>query len=283
MQATDIASRFGLQKYPRSWRGRCPCCDYGGNTFSVRAGRNGEALVYCANGCDRENLIEAVARATGQLRPEPKVEADDAAARHRKQERALRLWRNSDAVTGTLADRYLTARGLAHLTASPALRFRGDCPHPERGRLPALVALVTNAADQPVAVHRTFLGSDGRKARVEPAKASLGPVWGGAIRLDLFTAEMPLVIGEGIESSASAGRLMGLPAWAALSAGNLAKGLVLPPSSRRVVIAADPDKAGEDAARTAALRWSAEGRNVEIARPNGVGDFNDTLRSNAHA
>ena len=56
-----------------------------------------------------------------------------------------------------------------------------------------------------------------------------------------FADRQPLVIGEGIESSASAGRLMGLPAWAAVSAGNLAKGLVLPSEARRVVIAADPD------------------------------------------
>ena len=35
----DIASRLGLRKYPRSWRGRCPACDYKG-TFSLRAGRD---------------------------------------------------------------------------------------------------------------------------------------------------------------------------------------------------------------------------------------------------
>ena len=33
----------------------------------------------------------------------------------------------------------------------------------------------------------------------------------------------PLVIGEGIETAASAGRLMGFSAWAAIAAGNMAK------------------------------------------------------------
>ena len=87
------------------------------------------------------------------------------------------------------------------------------------------------------------------------------------------------MIGEGIETSASAGRLMNLPAWAAISAGNLAKGLVLPPDAGRVVIAADPDEPGRVAARDAWIRWRAEGREVRIATPDGDGDFNDLLRT----
>jgi putative DNA primase/helicase len=38
------------------------------------------------------------------------------------------------------------------------------------------------------------------------------------------------------------GVVMGLPARAAISAGNMAKGLVVPPEARRVVIAANPDE-----------------------------------------
>lgn len=38
MNVTDVARRFGLPRYPRSWRGRCPGCGYSG-TFSVSAGR----------------------------------------------------------------------------------------------------------------------------------------------------------------------------------------------------------------------------------------------------
>jgi len=67
-----------------------------------------------------------------------------------------------------------------------------------------------------------------------------------------------------------------------ISAGNLAKGLVLPFEASRVVVAADPDRAGEQAARAAALRWSAEGRVVQIARPTGNGDFNDMVRGAVH-
>ena len=123
---------------------------------------------------------------------------------------------------------------------------------------------------------------DGRKATVTPVKASLGPIWGGAIRLQDPDPGQSIVIGEGIETSASAGCLMGLPAWAAISAGNLANALVLPPEVRRVVIAADPDDAGRRAARDAWIRWTAEGRKVRIALPDGAGDFNDLLLAAAH-
>jgi putative DNA primase/helicase len=279
LRATDVAFRLDLKRHPNSWRGRCPCCEYAANTFSVRASESGWARLFCSNGCTADELAEAVARAAGQPRPVQQPDVDTVAARERKRVRALALWRGSEPAVGTLADHYLATRGLPELATSPVLRFRGDTPHPERGRLPALVALVTDVAGAPISIHRTFLARDGTKARIEPAKASLGPFWGGAIRLQPVAADVPLVIGEGIESSASAGHLMGFPAWAAISAGNLAKGLILPPEARHVVIAADPDEAGQRAARDAWLRWRAEGRNVQIATPDAAGDFNDLLRA----
>ena len=44
-----------------------------------------------------------------------------------------------------------------------------------------------------------------------------------------------------------------------------------------MVIAADPDEAGADAAREAWQRWTDEGRTVRIATPDGPGDFADLL------
>jgi hypothetical protein len=278
LTAADIAGRLGLKKYRRSWRGTCPACDYA-RTFAIRE-MKGRTVTFCANGCGRDALADALARVTGaDNRPAERetVNLDDAARRAGATAEALKVWAGSTTALDTLADVYLTRRALPGLAASAALRFRGDCHHPEqRGRYPALVALVLDVAGKPVAVHRTYLGADGRKAAVEPPKASKGPVWGGAIRLDPEAPE--IVIGEGIESSASAGRLLQLPAWAALSAGNMARGLILPPEVRAVVIAADADEAGSKAADAAAERWRAEGRHVRIARPDSPGrDFNDLL------
>ena len=89
------------------------------------------------------------------------------------------------------------------------------------------------------------------------------------------------MVGEGIETAASAGMMMDAPAWAAISAGNLAAGLVLPAEVRHVIIAADPDGPGEQAAQQAARRWMHEGRRVKIARATGPGDFNDQLQRDA--
>ena len=286
MRAADVASRLGLRRYPRSWRGRCPCCDYGGSAFIVRGDRDGRALLHCANGCKHDELVRAVSRAIGHPEPAQAKNQSNAGARERKRDRALSLWTGSEPVVGTLADRYLTARGLPDLATSTALRFRVDTPHPEHARIPALLGLVCDLAGVPLGIHRTYLASDGSKARVEPPKASLGPTWGGAIRLDTFAPELPLVVGEGIESSASAARLLGFPGWAAISAGNLGRGLLLPPDVRRVIIAADPDDAGRAAAREAWLRWRSDGRQVQIAVPDREGsDFNDLLlaRETAHA
>jgi hypothetical protein len=278
MRATDIVTRLNLKRHPRSWRGRCPNCGYAGNTLVVKASKVGWAQLYCANGCTRDELAEAVAHATGHQHLGQRDDSRVVERRQRNSERALALWLGSESAIDTLADKYLTERGLTGLAASSALRFRGDTPHPEGGRLPALIALVCNVSGAPVAIHRTFLARDGSKSCSEPAKASLGTVWTGAVRLDPIATGTPLAIGEGIESSASAGRLMGLPAWAAVSAGNLANALQLPPEARSVVIAADPDWHGREAARAAWHRWKAEGRDVRIAIPDREKqDFNDLL------
>ncbi len=280
---SDIASRLGLKRSGNSWRGPCPACGYH-NSFSVREGRNGRHELHCASCHDRNAIADAVARSTGQEPPrKPASDATHVATRERNQGRAIALWNGSEPAPGTLADRYLTTRELPGLAASPALRFRSDTKHPEGGRLPAMIALVTDVNGTPIAVHRTYLNRDGGKATVEPTKASLGPVWGGAIRLHPAVAEHPLVIGEGIETAASAGRLMGCPAWAAISAGNMRKGLLLPPEVRHIIIGADPDDSGRNAANDAGRRWTDEGRQVQIATPKGSGDFNDLWRARGKA
>jgi phage/plasmid primase-like uncharacterized protein len=271
MTASELAARLGLRRYPRSWRGRCPACDYAGNTFSVRAARDQSPRFYCVNGCTRDELDQAVQQAFGTVwkAAKPPDAAEAIAARSRNQERAQRLW--SGAETDGAHRIYLATRGLAPLASSAALRFRTDTPHPEqRGRLPAMLAAITDAAGALIGVHRTYLRRDGTgKAHVEPTKASLGTVWGGAIRLDPVASE--LVIGEGIETAGAAGLLTGLPAWSAISAGNLARGLVLPAIVRSVVIAVDRDPSGESAARAAGTRWANEGRRVRYLSPDAAG------------
>ncbi len=278
----DLACRLDLRKRPRSWGGDCPACSYRA-AFSMKPGKAGGVRAYCANGCTADVLSDALQRALGAdwTLPARLPDRDIAAQRAGKQTAAARLFAGSTPLTAAdPAGRYLARRGLAHLLACPTLRYRSDCWHPEGGRWPALVAQVQDAAGTPVASHRTYVDRDGRKASVDPPRASLGPVWGAAIRLHDVAAE--LLVGEGVETAASAGLLLGLPAWAALSAGNMAAGLILPEMVRTITVAADPDEPGRRAARDASARWRAEGRTVRIAMPDKAGeDFNDLLQARA--
>jgi len=280
--AEHLAARLGLRRRPRSWGGNCPSCGYHA-AFTVRLPRKGKfPLLWCANGCTREQLAEAAQRAlnTASRPPVPLAPLALAEQRARKLEAARKLFAGAIAIRPDCpAGLYLAHRGVPHLVGCPGLRFRPDCWHPEsKGHVRAMVAEVLDAAGRPLGVHRTYLKGDGRKADVQPQKASLGPIRGGAVRLDPAAAE--LTVGEGIESAASAGVMLGLPAWAAISAGNLASGLELPPEVRVVAIAADHDGPGRKAAIEASVRWRAEGRTVRLAIPSGKGvDFNDLLRT----
>jgi phage/plasmid primase-like uncharacterized protein len=144
-----------------------------------------------------------------------------------------------------------------------------------------MIGLVQHALDGEVAIHRTFLRPDGSaKANVEPDKASLGPVSGGAVRLAPAQPNQWLVVAEGIETTLSVMLACGLPGWAALSASGISK-LLLPASESKVLICSDVDAngVGQRAANAAAERFLAEGRKVRVALAPAVGvDFNDLLR-----
>ena len=200
-----------------------------------------------------------------------------------RKKRALDLWNEAFPVSGTIAAQYLLARGLA-ISSLPVLRFHSRCPHPSGANLPAVIGLVEHVNHGPTAIHRTFISANGSgKAAVEPDKASLGPVAGGAVRLAQVRAGQWLLVAEGLETTFSVMHACALPGWAALSAGGI-KSLVLPPSANMVVICADDgaNGVGQRAANAAAERFLAEGRRVRIALPPRSGlDFNDLLRGSA--
>jgi putative DNA primase/helicase len=164
----------------------------------------------------------------------------------------------------------------------PTLRVHGLMWHRESGeKRPAMVALIEHPETGPVGCHITYINPLDPSVRVsiEPRKRSIGPVKGAAIRLAAVRAERALVVGEGIESTLSLMQLRALPGWAGISAPGL-RTLLLPPLARRVLIAMDHDAngAGEVAARDAGRRWILEGREVRLAVPPVLGDFNDVLQ-----
>jgi hypothetical protein len=182
-----------------------------------------------------------------------------------------------------VAQLYLRSRGITITPAS--LRFGWDVHTESHQRLPVMVGAVQHAERDGVqGVHITYLTAAGvGKANVQPAKRMRGPVGGGAVRL--AHAAHSLVVAEGIETALSVQQATGVPAWAALSAVGI-ENLVLPspPLAANIVIAADNDPRGLQAAETAARRFVAEGRRVRIALPpEPHADFNDALRAEAPA
>lgn len=191
------------------------------------------------------------------------------------EDRALACWREAKFIKGSIAEGYLRGRGIT-CDLSDTLRFHPNCVHPSRASFPAMVALVEGSGKS--AIHRTYLQTDGSgKAAVSPAKAMLGGVSGGAVRLS--AGEEKLVVCEGIETGLSL--LSGLlpysaTVWAALSTSGM-KTLTLPANPGRLTIAVDGDNAGRSAANQLAERATTLGWSVSLLPAPEGQDFNDVL------
>jgi putative DNA primase/helicase len=265
----------------RTWLGDCPVCHYP-DAFSVRE-LDGKTLFKCHVGCEQSAVIQAIGYGP-TLRRLP-VSTHLACRRGPAGQRsallsatACRLWAEAIPAPGTLVEAYLRARGIA--CPPPAtIRFLSNARHSPTGTSwPCMLAAVARSPDNKVvAVHRTFLGVGPHKAKIEPCRMTLGLVAGGAVR---FAPAGDVVgVAEGIETALSAMQLSGVAVWAALSAGGIER-LILPamPQARTVIVFADHDRRGIDAAEYAAARWRGEGREVRIELPTKPGtDFNDAL------
>lgn len=194
---------------------------------------------------------------------------------------ALRIWKQTRPLAGTVAARYLGARGVGHVAGVPALRFHPGLSHPTApGRFPVLVAGVQDVGGRFTGIQRTYLSPDGpRKAAVDPVRASLGQLTGGAVRL-ADPVDGRLLVGEGVETTAAAVRVLDWrgAAWAALGTSGL-RAVEIPAGVHDVVIAADRDPGGGGQLAAAALagRLADEGRSVAIELPPFVGDWCDVL------
>lgn len=200
-----------------------------------------------------------------------------------RREAAAAIWRRAGAITGTPVEVYLRGRGL-EAARIPTLRANRTKHAPSARHLWTMVAAVQHEGHAGVsAVARTYLDDAGHKSTIEPVRMMLGHVAGGAVRLARATDQ--LIVAEGIETALSVLQATRMPAWAALSAVGIRR-LVLPalPLASEVLIAADHDAEGIQAAQAAAGRWRGEGRRVHIAVPPEPGaDFNDILLDRAEA
>lgn len=249
----------------------------GGRYICFGCGAGGDVLDFVMR-VEGLSFAEAVAFLSGSpTTPRPAKAAPARPASARSVEPcavALKLWREARPAEGTPIEAYLRRRGLTLPIPASIRHHPGLLYTPAGLRFPAMVCAVQAPDRRLQAIHRTYLTADGRKADVASPKMMLGPCAGGAVRLG--PAARRLLVGEGIETSLAAMQATGIPAWAALSTSGL-RSLILPSVVREVVIAADGDGPGIEAAEAAARRWTAEGRTCRIARPPEGSDFADVL------
>jgi putative DNA primase/helicase len=276
---------------PHSWMARCPAHDDRDPSLSVSV-KEGRILIYCFAGCSADAVLEAAGLTWRDLRepdpwaylppfpsrPKPRPKSEPEAPSLEGLERWERLWEAAKP-SHPLLRRYLKARGLS-LEPPPTLRvafLRGE---------PAMVARVEGpggyfGAPTPqmnlLGLHLTTLEPDGRGRKGKRLAKGSKPK-GGAIRLFPLEAGKPLALAEGIETALAVREATGWPVWALVAASFL-KEASLPPEVKEVVVAADHDKAGLEAAHALARRLLREGRKVRLAVPPVEGeDWLDALK-----
>lgn len=273
-RARAIVTRLGGRWNGRSGECRCPAHDDSSPSLSVRLGDTA-ILFKCFAGCDTRDVLRALARDDlydGTRLPMPdRPPGKDLSAAARK------IWAESAPIAGTIAERYLEARGLPG--PHPRLRFNGRTPLGAGAnvrRLPAMIAAVEIEAG-PIAVYRTFLDPDDvlRRPFTNP-KRMLALPGSGAVRLTSAGDELGLA--EGIENALSATAWFGVPTWAVLGAERYAS-VAIPRQVKRIIIFGDHGPAAEAALGRALPNLEGNGREVVVRLPDHAGDWNDAWRS----
>jgi len=300
---SGVASKAGVKliRAGREWKACCPFHPDNTPSFTVYAD---DRRAHCF-GCGWSgDVLDFVQQAYGVKLPAAIDMLDGGALRELEQQRApaqpktdmrpvaQRIVKESVPIEGTPAAIYLRSRGIT-IDLPHTLRFARLAPPKIEGNgvlaangpelLPTLIAIVTDAAGELVALQRTYLTEDGRKAATKPTdtdrkpkvKYSLGNVMGGSIRLGPPSAS--ILVCEGLEDGLTLAQGLGRSVWVAAGT-SMMPGMIFPPVVRSVVIGADGNTPGEVAAQKAAEAYAASGLSVRIMRPTPpFVDFNAEL------
>ena len=275
MRAKNIVEKLG-----GIWRGSrgeclCPAHNDSSPSLSVRLGDTA-ILFHCFAGCTPVDVMKALER--NKLHDRTAVEMPDVKPKRDMGALAVRLWKASVPIAGTLAEEYLLARGLSP-PYSKALRFNPSTilgSGPTKRIMPAMIAAAEN--DMGVAaVQRTFLDpEDVLRKPIPKPKVSLGLIGTAAIRLAPATDELGLA--EGIEDALSAMEWFGTPTWALGGVERLAF-VAIPEKVRRVIVYADRGRAAERLLEKARDHLTANGRELIPRLPPHHDDWNDAWRA----
>lgn len=271
--------------------------------YILFAGNKAEALKWSRAWLGIDNDEEALHRAREEIRrhKESQIAAEVARADEADDTRAAawRIWiAAQERLAGTPVAAYLAGRGtpLEALGRQPrVLRYHPRLWSTEtNSHHPAMVAAVTNAAGDVIAVHRTYLqirpDRTVVKAPLEDVKLTLGSYKGGCIRLWRGSSGKswrdapaePVAITEGIEDGLTVAYAMPeLRVLVAIAVNNFAN-IALPAQLHTVFccVHRDGDNPGSaKAIEKAVARWRAEDRQARLVWSPVGKDLNDLLRS----
>lgn len=260
---------------------RCPAHDDQNPSLHVEDGQKG-VVFHCHAGCSNEDVTAELRRRglwpkrRGRVRLRPA--GNDVAT---GTEQIARKLLDAAEESTERPTAYLRGRGIRRSSSTLKLLNSGTMREITGKILPAMIAPVTDKDGRNMGVHVTYQTANAKDIAVGKhgkARRMYGGIKGGQVVLKHAHPEQPYILGEGIETVLSAMQITGAPGGAALSATNLPK--ADPPKCSEVIIAADADKAGVEAAEKLAGRLVSAGHKVRIATPATPGsDWNDELRA----
>lgn len=286
----------------------CPSC--GGEDRFRFDDKEGRGTFFCSQ-CGAGNGVELVmrvrkvgfadaARMVEEAAGHAPVEVKRAAEKTgRTSEWARQAWQQATPLNGIdPASKYLARRSIRIAPFPKMLRFVGRARYVHDDKRssyhPAMLARFVSPDGERMTVQWQFLDDKGNKADLGGAEKSrkLAPCpvpQGGAVRLASSAETMG--VAEGIETALSAMQRDGIPVWATLSSGLLAK-WEPPPSVKHLIVYGDHDSSftGQAAAYALAHRLKCQKQyarieTIEVRMPGVLvehdaadTDWNDVLR-----
>jgi len=266
----------------------CPAHDDRDPSLTVKAGHSGNVVVRCHAGCSQEKVLTELRRRGFRLSPRDRDYQNRQATRERQQMEREReaewedkrryAWHILYRTTADpdLVQRYLSGRKIASIPPGARALDAKTCRELFGYPYPAMVVPIINPLKLGIqGVQVTFLAKDG-SSRLK--RRTYGNLKHGYVVVGRLDKSKPLLVGEGVESVASACQITGLPGIAALSSTNLPA--ITPPPAPELITVGDNDKAGREGAQQAAQVWTQSGRVVRTAMPGDPeekADWNNVL------
>jgi DNA primase len=215
----------------------------------------------------------------GQCQTRDSIKADASEDDKRRIAHAHGLWLKREPVPGTLAEDYLRQIRAVSMPIPDILGFVDSAYCSPLGEeTAALIAPLQNSAGHVTAVQQIFLcretmdaWRDDNNRRI---KRTLGAMQDGCVRLGL--PDTTLGLAGSVEDALAASELFSLPVWATCGEQRFER-VWIPPEIEELIIFADADKAGRDAAEAAKRRFGGR-MAVMIHAPDGLKDWNADLQ-----